>query len=78
MNSIRAGLCAAIGTAGAAAAALFGGWTEDMATLVIVMAVDFAMGILIAAVFNKSPKSSSGRVSSKSCFSGLCGSIWIS
>lgn len=70
--NIKAILCAISGAAGAAIAALFGGWTEDMVTLIIVMAVDFLLGLLIAAVFNKSPKSESGKVSSKSCFIGLC------
>lgn len=70
--NIKAILCTISGAAGAAIAALFGGWTEDMVTLIIVMAVDFLLGLLIAAVFNKSPKSESGKVSSKSCFIGLC------
>ena len=65
-------LCVVIGAAGAAATSLFGGWSEDMVTLITVMAIDFLLGLLIAAVFNKSPKSESGRVSSKSCFTGLC------
>lgn len=72
MNSIKAILCTALGTVGAGVAALFGGWTEDMVTLIIVMSIDFILGLLIAAIFNKSPKSESGRVSSKSCFLGLC------
>ena len=30
---------------------LLGGWTEDLLTLVILMGVDFVMGLLIAAVW---------------------------
>lgn len=70
--NIKSTLCALLGLFGATIASLFGGWTEDMVTLIIVMAVDFILGLLIAAVFNKSPKSDSGKVSSKSCFIGLC------
>lgn len=72
MNIKITTLCTALGAVGAAIAALFGGWTEDMVTLIIVMAVDFILGLVIAAVLNKSPKSESGKVSSKSCFLGLC------
>ncbi len=72
MNSIKTTLCAVFGAVGAAAAYLFGGWTEDMVTLIIVMAIDFILGLFIAAFFKKSPKSESGSVSSKSCFLGLC------
>ncbi len=72
MNCIKAGLCTAFGVAGAALIKLFGGWTEDMVTLIIVMAIDFILGLLIAAFFNKSPKSETGSISSKSCFMGLC------
>lgn len=69
--NIKAALCTVIGALGAAIATMFGGWTEDMVTLIIAMAVDFMLGLFIAAVFNKSPKSESGKVSSKSCFTGL-------
>ena len=72
MNCIKAGLCTVFGVAGAALIKLFGGWTEDMVTLIIVMAIDFILGLLIAAFFNKSPKSETGSISSKSCFMGLC------
>jgi len=72
MNSIKTTLCAVFGAVGAVTAYLFGGWTEDMVTLIIVMAIDFILGLLIAAFFKKSPKSESGSVSSKSCFLGLC------
>ena len=51
---------------------LLGGWTEDMATLVIFMAIDFIMGLLVALVFKKSGKSQTGAADSKACFKGLC------
>ena len=70
--NVKTVICTVSGAAGAVIASLFGGWTDDMITLIIVMAVDFALGLLIATLFNKSPKSESGRVSSKSCFIGLC------
>lgn len=72
MNCIKVAFCAAIGAIGAALLSLFGGWSDDMVTLITVMAIDFISGLLIAFVFNKSPKTDSGSVSSKSCFAGIC------
>lgn len=72
MNNIKTVLCTVFGLFGAIMASLFGGWTEDMITLIIVMAIDFILGLLIAAFFKKSPKSETGSISSKSCFLGLC------
>lgn len=72
MNSIKAYLCIGLGMAGATVANAFGGWTEDMVTLIVVMSIDFILGLLVASVFGKSPKSETGSISSKSCFLGLC------
>ncbi|MCR4719171.1 MAG: phage holin family protein [Firmicutes bacterium] len=72
MNNAKTALCTIFGLFGAMIVSLFGGWTEDMITLIIVMAIDFILGLIIAAFFKKSPKSESGSVSSKSCFLGLC------
>lgn len=72
MNGIRAYICFVFGIFATAIIRFFGGWAEDMITLITVMAIDFLMGIFIAFVFKKSPKSESGAVSSKSCFRGLC------
>ena len=72
MNNIKAILCVASGTVGVVLQALFGGWTEDMITLIIVMSIDFMLGLLVAGLFGKSPKSENGHISSKSCFLGLC------
>ncbi len=72
MTEIKRACCAVIGVIGAFVAKLFGGWSDDMVTLVIVMTIDFVMGIALASIFKISPKSDSGAVSSKSCFKGLC------
>ena len=53
-------------------AKLFGGWSADMTTLLIFMVIDFVMGVLIALVFKKSPKTENGALDSHSCFRGLC------
>ena len=61
-----------IGAIGSFIANLFGGWTNDLATLVIMMGIDFLMGLLIAAVWKKSEKSKTGALSSWSAWKGLC------
>lgn len=49
-----------------------GGWTEDLQTLLIMMAIDFIMGLLIAGVWKKSGKSETGTLNSVSAWKGLC------
>ena len=63
--------CAAIGMLGAAAAWIFGGWDVALAALVICMAVDYISGSIVALVFHKSPKTSSGAYDSRYGLKGL-------
>lgn len=51
---------------------LLGGWTDDLATLFIFMGIDYAMGLMIAAIWKKSGKSESGALNSISAWKGLC------
>lgn len=60
-----------LGAVGSFVANLFGGWGEDMITLLIFMGMDFLLGLLIAAFWQKSNKSRSGAVSSYSAWRGL-------
>ena len=52
--------------------ALLGGWTEDLATLLIFMGIDFVMGLMIALIWKRSGKSESGAINSISAWKGLC------
>jgi toxin secretion/phage lysis holin len=63
-------ICAAIGVVGSFVAGIFGGWDAAMASLLLFMAVDYITG-LIVAVSGKSPKSESGKLSSKIGWTGL-------
>ena len=72
MNYLKNTLCVTLGLIGSMIANLFGGWTEDMVTLVIFMGIDFAMGLIVALVFQKSGKSETGAADSRACFKGLC------
>lgn len=50
-----------IGLAGSTLAVCFGGWDKFLKTLLLFMAIDwFTGGILLPAVFGKSPKSENG------------------
>lgn len=71
---MKAKICLQLGTgfAGATVAALFGGWDAAMTTLLIFMGLDIVTGLIVAAVFKKSKKTSGGKLSSKECFKGLC------
>ncbi len=70
-TNIKAVICTAIGVLGGIIANLFGGWTEDIVTLVIFMAVDFVMGLILAGVFKKSSKSQTGALDSRAGWKGL-------
>lgn len=72
ISTIKVYFCTAVGIIGGGIARLFGGWTEDIATLVIFMAIDFCMGLVVAGVFHKSNKSESGALNSRAGWKGLC------
>ena len=64
-------LCA-VGMIGTVISNIFGGWSAAMTTLVIFMAIDYITGVLVAAVFHKSNKTSNGSLESRAGFKGLC------
>lgn len=72
ISTAKVSFCTALGIAGSFISRLFGGWTEDMVTLVIFMAVDFLMGLIVAGVFHNSDKSQSGALNSRAGWMGLC------
>jgi toxin secretion/phage lysis holin len=70
--SVKISFVSIIGLIGSFIASLFGGWTSDLVTLMIMMGIDFTMGLLIAAIWKKSGKSENGALSSWSAWKGLC------
>jgi len=66
------GALSIVGTIGAVIAGFFGGWTMGMTTLVILMAIDYITGLMVAGIFKKSKKSESGGLESKIGWKGLC------
>ena len=65
-------IIAVTGLVGSAITAAFGGWNSALTTLVIVMAIDYITGIIVAAVFKRSKKTKSGTLSSQEGLKGLC------
>jgi len=71
-NVLKATIISSISAIGSLIANLFGGWTSDLETLIFLMAIDFIMGLMIAAIWKKSGKSQNGALSSWSAWKGLC------
>lgn len=71
VNAVKPVVVSAVGAVGAAITQAFGGWGEDMVTLLIFMAIDFSLGLLIAALWQKSSKSESGALNSNSAWKGI-------
>lgn len=67
---IRLLIASSIGAVGGVMAQCFGGWTTDLATLLIFMGVDFITGLMVG-VLHKSQKTESGALSSKVGLKGL-------
>lgn len=65
-------ICTAFGVVGSAIATMFGGWDQGLITLIIFMAVDFASGSVVAAVFKRSNKTKTGGLNSSIGWKGLC------
>lgn len=72
ISTLKVAVCTVFGIIGSFIAKLFGGWTEDMITLVNFMAIDFITGLIVAGVFHKSSKSEGGSLNSRAGWKGLC------
>ena len=64
-------ICGIIGIIGGFIASLYGGWSQGMTTLLIMMAIDYIMGILVAGIWHKSKKTEDGRLESRAGWKGL-------
>lgn len=65
-------ICTVAGLFGSTIAAVFGGWDEGLATLVIFMTADYISGLIVAGVFHTSTKTDSGTLSSRAGWKGIC------
>lgn len=64
------------GAIGGLVVTCFGGWSEALTTLMILMAVDYISGMTVAAVFQNSPKTATGGLESKAGWKGLCRKVF--
>ena len=71
MGMLKDFFCAALGILASFIASLFGGWDSAVTTLAIFMAVDYVTGIVVAAVFHRSPKTETGSLESRAGWKGL-------
>lgn len=69
--------CTVAGVVGGVVATLFGGWTEGLLVLVIMMAIDYISGLAVAGIFHNSPKSPNGSLESHACLKGLIRKVFI-
>lgn len=70
--TLKNGILAVFAAVGSWIANALGGWDAAMILLVAFMATDYVTGVLVAAVWHRSPKSQSGALDSKAGFKGLC------
>lgn len=71
MNLSKFSISAAVGVISAFGAYIFGEWSNDILALIVLMVIDFIMGLLLAIVFRKSPKSKKGGLSSAAAWKGV-------
>ena len=65
-------LYSVVGAVGGFIAAMFGGWSDALITLIVFMSVDYIIGLAVAGIFKKSKKSENGALESRAGFKGLC------
>ncbi len=65
-------ICSVLGVVGSAIASFFGGFDAALITLMVFMGIDYLMGLILAGVFHKSPKSETGSLESRAGWKGLC------
>ena len=76
-TTIRTGFYGAICTLGGTIGNLVGGFDNLLTALIVCMVIDYFSGILVAAVFKKSPKTESGALESNAGLKGLAKKIFI-
>lgn len=59
------------GLFGGVIATAFGGWSEGLTTLLILMIVDYLSGLVVAGLFQASPKTETGGLGSRAGWKGL-------
>lgn len=71
-TTVRPDIMAVVGVAGGVLATLLGGWDMALQTLIIFMAADYITGLIVAGVFHRIGKSTTGSLESRAGWKGLC------
>lgn len=71
INSKLAYLTASVGAVGSVVVSWLGGWGKDLQTLLILMFIDFFMGVLLGLAWKNSTKTNTGALESRACYKGL-------
>lgn len=71
MDKFKVVFVSVAGAVGGSIANYLGGWDAGLKTLVLFMALDYAMGLVVAGVFHRSPKTQTGALNSKIGWIGL-------
>lgn len=70
-EEIRYVITAVSGGIGILVDILFGGWSDGLAVLLVLMGIDYISGLIVAGVFHKSSKSQDGKLESRAGLKGL-------
>ena len=68
---VKDSVLASLSVIGSFIARSLGGWDTALRTLIIFMAIDYVTGLLVAGIWQKSSKSKTGALESRSGFKGL-------
>ena len=68
---MKSTILTSLGVIGSFIAGLFGGWDSSIITLLIFMIIDFISGLVVAGIFHKSKKTSTGTLESRAGWKGL-------
>ena len=71
VNTIKRVVTAVLSIIGSVAVNFLGGWDTALQTLLIFMTVDYALGLAVAGIYKKSPKTESGGLNSKTGWIGI-------
>ena len=71
MINTKAAVISFAGVCGGIFTSVFGVWSDDVLALLVLMAIDFITGLIVAGLFQSSPKTQSGGLSSKECLKGI-------
>lgn len=71
LTNVKTGVLTTTGVVGSILLSFLGGWDIALQTLCIFMIVDYLLGLVVAGVYKKSPKSETGGLNSYAGWKGI-------